>query len=128
MTGAMSYANVSSTGDASVGLAGLSFGQALTDLDLGSVMGDTFVVQIPGLNQSIPLPGGMTAQATFGGFPISLKTTWYAQGEPGLRAVWAFAGKVGLDRFQGGGGAAQTLAGILPLFGIFEHGDRKSVV
>jgi len=122
LTGAMSYANVTSVGDASVGLAGLSFGQSLTELDLNAVMGDSFTVTIPGVGQSIALPGGMTAEATFAGFPIQLKTTWYGTGAPGLRAVWAFAGKMGFDRFQGGGGAAGTLAGILPLFGIFEHG------
>ncbi|MDF1563309.1 MAG: hypothetical protein P1V51_09705 [Deltaproteobacteria bacterium] len=128
LTGSISYAQVTTTGDASVGLAGASFGQSLSDLDLGAVMGDTFVVTIPGLGQQMPLPGGMTAEASFGGFPIQLKTTWYARGEPGLRAVWAFGGKVGFDRFQGGGGAAGTLAGILPLFGLFEHGLEPRVL
>ncbi|RMG19815.1 MAG: Ig-like domain-containing protein [Deltaproteobacteria bacterium] len=124
ITGGILFDRVRTQGEISVGLAGLSLGQSLPDVDLVSLMGEVFVIHLDfgGQTQDVPLPGGMVAEAEFNGFPFSIKNRFYARGRDGLRAAWAFAGRLSFDRFSGGGSATARLSRILPLFSLFEHG------
>ncbi len=127
-TGQMDFSGVSTTGDASIGLAGAAIGGTLVDLDLGRLLGDSFNTRVaaPGLgNQDVPLPGGLVAVIDFFGIgPI--KQTYYARSNGGLGFAWSLGGKVNVgDLFGlfGGGGTdiGQIIGALLPLFESFNH-------
>jgi hypothetical protein len=128
-TGRMDYSGVSTSGDASLGLAGAAIGGNLVDLDLQRLLGDSFLttVSIPGAGtQSLPLPGGLVATVDFFGVG-EIKGTYYARTTGGLSFGWALAGKinvfdlVGLFTGGGGGDIATIIGAILPLFESFNH-------
>jgi hypothetical protein len=120
VTGSVSYDNVSTEGDAAIGLAGASLGGALPDFDMVRLMGEVFVITVQG--NAIPLPGALTTELTFWGQRFNLKGTYYAPGEEGLRMGWAFAGRIDFTSFNTGGSAGTRLANLLPMFSLFEHG------
>jgi hypothetical protein len=127
-TGRMDFSGVSTSGDASIGLAGAAIGGTLVDLDLGRLLGDSFNTQIsaPGIgNQEVPLPGGLVAIVDFFGIgPV--KEIYYARSNGGLGFAWSLGGKVNVgDLFGlfGGGGTdiGQIIGALLPLFESFNH-------
>ena len=130
-TGQMDFSGVSTTGDASLGLAGAAIGGTLVDLDLQRLLGDSFNTQlsVPGLgNQAFPIPGGLVAIIDFFGIgPI--KETYYARAGEGLGFAWSLGGKVSVGElfglFGGGGGGgpnvAEVIGALLPLFESFNH-------
>ena len=148
-TGSIDFSHVQTTGDVRVGLAGSSISD-LASLELEDIVGqqpwtakatvDTGTIggvggiggiQLPGLDGgtiSVPITGATVADVDqLAGLPVSvrIKDTVYALGTPGLRAGWAFAGRVDAQLFFGSySQSVQTgaLGGVLPFFGAFNHG------
>lgn len=128
-TGELDFSGVTTSGDASIGLAGAAIGGSLVDLDLQRLLGDSFNtdVSVPGLGGGeFPLPGGLVAVVDFFGIgPI--KGEYYARNRGGFTFAWALGGKVDVfslvGLFTGGGGAdfGTILATVLPLFEGFDH-------
>ncbi len=131
-TGTISFAQVTSQGGLDVGLAGASRDELL-GLGLASLLGDVFVqhLQTPLGGFDAPVPGGMTLNLT-APFPISIKDEVFVSSEPGLRAVWSFAGRMDAGNLGIGGGGApsagQVIARTLPYFGTFEHGLQSEIL
>ena len=128
-TGEMDYSRVTTSGDASLGLAGAAIGGNLVDLDLQRLLGDSFAttVSIPTVGtQVLPLPGGLVATIEFFGLG-DIKGTYYARTTGGLSFAWSLAGKInvfdliGTFTGGGGGGIAGIIGEILPLFESFNH-------
>lgn len=129
-TGEMSYDSVTTSGDASLGLAGAALPGNLVDLDLTNLLGDPVntSISIPGLGgQEVPLPGGLVATIDFFGVG-EIKGEYSARSPGGFNFAWGLAGKLRvqelIDIFTGGGGFdIGTILGIvLPLFESFDHG------
>jgi hypothetical protein len=129
-TGEMSYELISTSGDASIGLAGAAIPGNLADLDLTNLLGDPVntSVSIPGIGgQEIPLPGGLVISVDFFGLG-DIKGTYFARSDDGFNFAWGLGGQVRvqelIDLFTGGGGGgdiASVLGSILPLFESFDH-------
>ena len=129
-TGEMSYDLISTSGDASIGLAGSAIPGNLADLDLTNLLGDPVntSVSIPGVGgQELPLPGGLVISVDFFGLG-DIKGTYYARSDDGFNFAWGLGGQVRvqelIDLFTGGGGGndiASILGAILPLFESFDH-------
>ncbi len=127
-TGQFDTSGIGSTGDITLGLAGASLAGGLLELDLTTILGESFVtpVNIPGLvDTTFPFPGGLVVYGQALGFPLNIKQTYYAQAAAGARLAWGLAGKVPLRDLiqlgQGGGGADAVLGTLLPLFNRFDH-------
>ena len=129
-TGEMSYDLISTSGDASIGLAGAAIPGNLADLDLTNLLGDPVntSVSIPGVGgQELPLPGGLVISVDFFGLG-DIKGSYYARSDDGFNFAWGLGGQVRvqelIDLFTGGGGGgdiAAILGAILPLFESFDH-------
>ncbi|HYI01140.1 hypothetical protein [Hyalangium sp.] len=90
------FSEVHSTGPLWLGFSLLSAGD-VPDLDLATLLGETFFVTVPGLPQAVPLPGSTVAYAASGfGAPVELKRRSLGLGQPGRRAAVAFAGRMEL--------------------------------
>lgn len=130
-TGEMSYESISTSGDASIGLAGAAIPGNLADLDLTNLLGDPIntSISVPGLGgQEFPLPGGLVISVDFFGIG-DVKGEYFARSTDGFNFAWGLAGQVRvqelIDLFTGGGGGgdiASILGAILPLFESFDHG------
>jgi len=123
-SGGVDFQAAPGTGQVSLGLAGLSFADALPDLSIARLMGDVYIesVNFGGQTHQLPLPGAMTVSLDFGGSPFDLKSTFYATGGAGPHYAFAFAGRTDITAFSGsggGGGAAVRLARMLPYLGQF---------
>lgn len=128
-TGSLDYAAIDADGDTSIGLAGAAIPGNLVDIDLTSLIGDTFTTSVsagPLGSQELPLPGGLVATVDFFGIG-DIKGSYFSRGVDGFNFAWALGGKVQatslLGLFGGGGGGdlASILGVILPLFEEFEH-------
>ncbi len=87
------FSEVHSTGPLWLGFSVLSAGD-VPDLDLATLLGETFFTTVPGLPQPVPLPGSAVAYAASGfGAPVELKGRSLGLGQPGRRAAVAFAGR-----------------------------------
>ncbi len=123
ISGAVDLSQVSSSGALSLSLSGASMPSPLLDFNAAQLFGgDIFQVQVP-IPQVPPIPiaGGNTVEIEFMGFPVPLKTTYYSRADPGLRAIWSFGGKTGLNNGGGLGDLANLATAILPLFSRFDH-------
>lgn len=120
--GTVDLSRVTTQGALSLSLSGASLASPLLTSDPGTVFGgEIFNAQVPMLG-NVPVPAGNTVALEFQGFPITLKDTYYASAQPGLRALWSFGGKVdfgnsGLDI----GDFQNLLAALLPFYQRFEH-------
>ncbi|AWV88614.1 carboxypeptidase regulatory-like domain-containing protein [Bradymonas sediminis] len=130
-TGNFDLSRINSSGDVNLGLAGASIAGGLLNLNLQSLLGEPFMseVSIPGMGASeLPLPGGLVIHGQVFGFDLDIKQKYYATASTGARLGWGLAGKVpGMELFgliQGGGGAADMLTTLLPLFSRFDHANR----
>lgn len=130
-TGQFDLSNINSSGDVSLGLAGASVLGGLLNLDLKGLLGEPFMaeVSIPGMGASeLPLPGGLVAYGSVFGLNLDIKKNYYATAPGGVSLSWGMAGKVpAMELFglvQGGGGAADMLTTLLPLFSRFDHTNR----
>jgi len=128
-TGRMDFSEISTSGDASIGLAGAAIRGGVIDLDLAGLVGDTFVTEVslgPLGSQTVPLPGGLVASIDFFGVG-DVKGEYYARAQDGFTFAWALGGQVGttelIGLFTGGGGGdiGAILGEILPLFESFDH-------
>jgi hypothetical protein len=87
------FSEVHSAGPLWLGFSLLSAGD-VPDLDLATLLGETFLITVPGLPQPVPLPGSAVAYAASGfGAPVELKGRSLGLGQPGRRAAVAFAGR-----------------------------------
>jgi len=126
-TGKFDTSAIGSTGEVTVGLAGASLAGGLLEVDLISLLGDTFItpINIPGIvNTTFPFPGGLVAYGSAFGIMINIKDTYYAQSSAGARMAWGLAGKIPLRELFAlgqGGGQDMVLATLLPLFNRFDH-------
>jgi len=128
--GGFDLSGAHTTGDITIGLAGASLDPELANLDLQTLLGDSFNTQIniPGIFQgAFPLPGGLVLYGTVFGFPLNLKNTYFARTPGGLKVGWSFGGLInGQDAIGlvGGGDAASILPTVLGFFEGFDHGVR----
>lgn len=119
--GTVDLSQVTTEGGLSLSLSGASIASPLLTFDGANLFGgDLITVNVPMVG-NIGIPAGNTVEVELMGFMIPLKTEYYARATPGLRSVWTFGGRIGLDNF-GGGGFGNLLATILPFFQRFEHG------
>jgi hypothetical protein len=128
------------TGDVTLGLAGVSIGGSLTDIDFNLLLGESIPVTLDcsslGFSDTIDLPGGLVAE-----LPPDLctgsKPDFNTAGLPGSRAGWGLGGKLALNDLLpivldlagviSGGSTedlpiGQILAKVFPFFGQFDHG------
>jgi hypothetical protein len=90
------FSEVHSSGPVWLGFAMLSAGD-VPDLDLTTLLGETFLITLPGLAQPVPAPGSAVAYVASGfGQPLELKGRSLGLGQPGRRAAVAFAGRTEL--------------------------------
>lgn len=129
--GEIDTSRVSTQGDITIGLAGASLDGELGNLDLQTLLGDSFNTQIsiPGLfNGAFPLPGGLVLYGTVFGFSLNIKDMYYARSEGGLKVGWSFGGFINaqdaIGLVGGGGDAASILPTVLAFFEAFDHGIR----
>ncbi len=95
---AITFSEVHSSGSTWAGFTVLST-QDPTDLSLQQLLGETFNVSVPPLNQRIPVPGSVVLYTSPGlGIPDELKGKSLGLGQPGRRAAVAFAGKTDLTQ------------------------------
>lgn len=126
-TGQFDTSAIGSSGEVTIGLAGASLAGGLLEVDLISLLGDTFdsAIQIPGIvDTTFPLPGGIVAYGAAFGFTLNIKDTYYARSAAGARMAWGLAGKIPLSEILSlaqGGGQDLVLATLLPLFNRFDH-------
>jgi hypothetical protein len=94
----ISFNEVHSSGELSVGFSVLSAGDP-TAVDLSNLLGETFLVPLPGLTQRVPAPGSLVAYANLGlAGNTELKPRSYGLGRAGRRTAVAFAGKLPLSQ------------------------------
>lgn len=94
----ISFNEVHSSGELSVGFSVLSAGDP-TAVDLSNLLGETFLVPVPGLTQRVPAPGSLVAYANLGlAGNTELKARSYGLGRAGRRTSVAFAGKLPLSQ------------------------------
>jgi hypothetical protein len=134
-TGRMDFSGISTSGDASLGLAGAAISGNLVDLDLTRLLGDFFNTRInaPGIgNTAFPLPGGLVLRVDFFGIG-DVKSRYFARTTPGLSFAWGLGGQVrvfdliGLFTGGGGGDIGAIIGALLPLFESFNHGVQSFV-
>ncbi len=96
--GAINFSDVHSTGQYWAGLAAVSASD-LPAVDLNLLLGENFQVQIPGIGQSVPVPGSLVLYTSPGfGIPQELKAKSLGLGQAGaVRHAVAFAGRTNLD-------------------------------
>ncbi|MBK7860685.1 MAG: Ig-like domain-containing protein [Archangiaceae bacterium] len=87
------FSDVTTTGDYWAGFAAASVSD-LPSWDLQQLLGDNFFVEIPTLNQSIPVPGPVVLYTSPGfGIPMEVKSRSLGFAESGVRNGIAFAGR-----------------------------------
>ncbi len=111
----------------SLGLAGLSIGGDLVDLDFGKLLGQTFnvTVDLMGYSLTLPLPAQMTLGASYQDIPIAIKDTYNVLGQRGLRTAWALGGRLDISVLPdliSGGSITDVLSLLLPMFSLLNHG------
>ncbi|XXF75032.1 Ig-like domain-containing protein [Myxococcaceae bacterium GXIMD 01537] len=95
---AIQFSEVHTTGEAWLGFSVLSVGD-VPELDLSALLGEPFAITLPGLPQTLPVPGSVVAYvATRLASPAELKGRSLGLGQSGRRAAVAFAGKAGVAR------------------------------
>jgi hypothetical protein len=90
------FSEVHSAGPVWLGFSVLSAGD-VPELDLTTLLGETFFITLPGLPQPAPVPGSTVLYTASGlGSPVELKGRSLGLGQPGRRAAVAFAGRTEL--------------------------------
>lgn len=94
----VSFSDVSTTGGYWAGWVAASAGD-LPSLSVAGLLGDNFMVSLPGLSQALPVPASIVLYTSPGfGIPQEVKGRSLGLGQPGLRATVAFAGRANLDQ------------------------------
>ena len=130
--GTFDFSKVHSNGDIRLGLAGTAINAAITDLNFGTIIGESVptVINIQGLadNQEVALPEGLV----IGLGDTDFKGTYSSINDKrGASVAWALAGEVRLSEIGGIIGqvagdaddiqAGAILAAVLPFFAKFDH-------
>lgn len=125
--GQVDFSQVPAGSPVTLSFSGGSFATPLWGFQpLDLLGGDNFTVDLPVVG-AIQIPSGATAAASFMGFPLNLKDTYYSQAKAGLRRAWTFAGTAEISDLGiggGGGGTPNLLANVLPLLQTFYHGTE----
>ncbi len=91
--GSISFSNVHTTGQYWAGLMATGLSD-LPALDLTTLLGEQFNVDIPGIGQTVPVPGALVLYTSPGfGIPQAIKSKSLGLGQPGLHHTIAFAGR-----------------------------------
>lgn len=91
------FSDVHSSGELWLGVSLLSVGDP-SAVDLTTLLGDTFLVPLPGSSARVPAPGALVAEATLGlAGAVDLKPRSLGLGQAGRRTAVAFAGKFPLS-------------------------------
>lgn len=105
--------------------SGGSFASPLVSFAPANILGgDVFNFEVP-IVGTVAFPSGATASAEIMGFPLDLKSTFYARTEAGTRRAWTFAGGAELNDLGLNNGA--LLSNILPLLQTFVHGGSDGL-
>ncbi len=89
----ISFSDVSTSGQYWAGFSATSVSD-LPSWDLNELLGDNFFVELPGLNQAIPIPGPVVLYTSPGfGFPQEVKAKSLGFSQAGFRHGVAFAGR-----------------------------------
>lgn len=113
------------TNPVQLSFSGGSFGGPLAGFLPANILGgDLFTFDVPVIG-GVQLPSGGTVSAVLMGFPIDLKTTYYARTAPGLRRAWTFVGGAEVSDLDLTGG--QLLQNIIPLLQTFRHGGTNQL-
>lgn len=119
--GTVDLSQVTTQGGLSLSLSGASMPSPLHTFDAAGLFGgDLIQVNVPMVGD-IGIPAGNTVEVDLMGFQVPLKTEYYATAQPGVRAIWTFGGRIGID---GGtfGNLNNLIALLIPYFQRFEHG------
>ncbi|MFT3843176.1 MAG: hypothetical protein QM723_39695 [Myxococcaceae bacterium] len=96
--GSVSFSNVHTTGQYWAGMIATGLSD-VPELDLQSLLGEQFNVDIPGIGQTVPVPGAVVLYTSPGfGIPQSIKSKSLGLGQPGLHHSIAFAGRGNLNQ------------------------------
>lgn len=119
--GTVDLSQVTTQGGLSMSLSGASMPSPLHTFDAAGLFGgDLIQVAVPMVG-NIGIPAGNTVEVDLMGFQIPLKTEYYARAQPGMRAIWTFGGRIGVDAGTFGN-LNNLLALLIPYFQRFEHG------
>ncbi|MCG3173882.1 MAG: hypothetical protein GMKNLPBB_02089 [Myxococcota bacterium] len=149
MTGSFDFSQASSTGNAKLGLAGLSFPTDILDLNFQSLIGETENVRVtlpigglplpgvPNLPSSIDIPLPQSMQFELNSFFARVsKNSYRVVSQPGRRAAWGFGDRMqendlfdfiiglasgGLGGGGGGVNIGQVLPGLLQFIAKFQY-------
>ncbi len=129
-TGELDFSNVRNNGQVELGLAGAAFSDGLSQITFFDLLGQLFFteVEIGPVNATIPLPGGLIAQANvpfLGDF--SIKESYAVITTAGFQLGWSFGGRIAIQTILGllegsNISVGRVLAVLLPFFDQFEHG------
>lgn len=92
----IAFSGVRSRGDLSLGYAVLSAGD-LSELDLRTLLGETFLISLPPLGLTMPAPGSVVLSTTSFLGNQEVKERSLGLGQAGLRSMVAFAGRTELN-------------------------------
>lgn len=129
-TGELDFSDVRNNGQVELGLAGGAFSDGLSQITFFDLLGQLFFTEVDAgpINATIPLPGGLVAQANvpfLGDFAI--KDEYAVITTEGFQLGWSFGGRIAIQTVLGlleGGGISvgRVLGTLLPFFDQFEHG------
>jgi hypothetical protein len=95
----ISFAQVRSEGNYWLGFSAVAVGDP-SDSDLSQLLGDTFMVSLPGVPQRVPVPGSLVLSTSPGlGIQNKIKDRSLAFAQPGRRAAVSFAGRTTSAQF-----------------------------
>lgn len=128
-TGEIDFSRVPQ-GQVSLGLAGASFGDGVSNISLLDLIGQLFFTEVNAgpINATLPLPGGLVLSASvpfLGDFAI--KDTYRVVAQPGFQLGWSFGGRIALttilSMLEGQRlSVGRVLSTLLPFFDQFSHG------
>ncbi len=112
----ISFTDVSTSGGYWLGLAAGSF-EDIGEVTPRGLLGDSFMVDVPGIGQKVPLPGAAVLYtAPVFGIPQEVKGRAFANCEAGTRTGVAFAGRASLEQLT-----AVRSTDILGYLGAFDY-------
>ncbi len=129
-TGELDFSDVRNNGQVELGLAGGAFADGLSQITFFDLLGQLFFTEVDAgpINATIPLPGGLVAQANvpfLGDFAI--KDEYAVITTEGFQLGWSFGGRIAIQTVlgllqDGNISVGRVLGVLLPFFDQFEHG------
>lgn len=130
--GTFDFSKVTTQGDIKLGLAGMSIGGAITDLDFSMLVGEIadYNIKLDGVTDAdgelVPLPSGLVLELG----AEKIKGDFVTLGDEGLRVLWALGGRVRLSQIgsiissvtaSSDINVGKVLSAVLPFFAKFDH-------